>query len=89
MFKVKRKLLDECIKASVDYWASPISESEFKLTKKIHSSKVLGNTIGVDWLAIQNFIDGIVSSNGFCPYAENDEIYGALECLGWEVVDDD
>lgn len=39
------------------------------------------------WDSILNLLDGILATHGFCPDAENDEIYCALRCIGWEATD--
>lgn len=84
MKKIPKKLLDDCIEATRKYWAT--GNKSF-MAKKIEASQKLANEIGRSWLAVENFIDGILNSNGFCPDAENDEIYCALRCIGWEPVD--
>ena len=84
MKKIPKKLLDDCIKASRAYWASG---NKSVMARKMKASEKLANEIGRSWIAVQDFIDGILNSSGLCPDAENDEIYCALRCIGWEPVD--
>ena len=81
MKKIPKKKLDEAIELSRRYWASGDKKL---LGSKIDFAEELAKEIGVSWLALENFIDGIVSTQGMCPDAENDEIHCALRCIGWE-----
>lgn len=86
MKKIPKKLLDDCIEASRNYWdcyTDTEAEMERKLSVKSEAAQTLGDAIGVDGYSVANFIDGIVNNRGLCPDVENDEIYGALRCIGW------
>lgn len=85
MKKIPKKKLDEAIELSRRYWASGDNKL---LVSKIDFAEELAKEIGVSWLALENFIDGIVSTQGMCSDAENDEIYCALRCIGWMPVDE-
>lgn len=85
---IPKKLLDECIEATRAYWECPASETEERYEVKSEKNYALMDSIGVDWLSVQDFLDGILNSMGFCPDAENDEIYCALRCIGWMPVDE-
>jgi hypothetical protein len=82
--KIPKKLLDECIEATRTYWTCPAVEDSQRYKEKFDNCHELMNVIGVDWSAISDFLDSILRLNGFCPDAENDEIYCALRTLGWE-----
>lgn len=88
MKKMPKKLLDRCIEATRLYWNSPYEEDKLDnlLILKKKTYRELGKQINVSDYAISQFIDGIL--NGIYPDAENDEIYCALRCLGWDVVDE-
>lgn len=91
MKKIPKKLLDDCIEASRNFWdcyTDTEAEMERKLSVRRKAADALEDAIGVDWMSIANFIDGIVNHHGFCPDAENDEIYCALRCIGWDVVNE-
>ena len=84
MKKIPKKLLDECIEASRKYWATG---NKIILDKKQDAAENIADAIGISWLAVDNFIDGILNSYGICPDATNDEIYCALRTLGWDVTE--
>lgn len=86
MKKIPKKLLDNCIEASKAYWSNNFNAT--LLSAKKSTARTLANATGIDWLAVEMFIDGILVSKGFCPDAENDEIYCALRCIGWMPVDE-
>lgn len=86
MKKIPKKLLDECIEATRAYWNEDFNQS--LLTAKKRTASKLAEAIEIDWLAVEMFFDGILNSKGFYPDAENDEIYCALRCMGWEPTDE-
>lgn len=89
MKKIPKKLLDDYIEASRNYWHNT-DPSDSVINKNLNikreASFKLSKAIDVDWLCVTNFIDGILQRRGFCPDAENDEIYCALHVLGWMEV---
>ena len=90
MKKMPKKLLDAYIEASRAFWNGYMDsdyEQEERMHTKMKASFALERAVNVDWLSIQNFIDGILGIKGICPDAENDEIYCALRCLGWDIVE--
>lgn len=82
MKKIPKKLLDECIEASRAYWNSE-SFSASLLNAKKKTAQKLSKAIGIDWLAVENFVDALLDPRGLYPDVENDEIYCVLHCLGW------
>lgn len=84
MKKIPKKLLDECIEASRVYWATG---NKRILNKEMNAAENLEDAIGISWLPVINFIDGILNRRGICPDATNDEIYCALRTLGWDVTE--
>lgn len=89
MKKISKKKLDKVIELSRDYWQCDQTEDQRRvlLNRRYNLCEALGKETGVVFFAFDNFIGGIIA--GFCPDAENDEIYCALRCLGWEVTDED
>lgn len=87
MNKIPKKLLDELIEVNREYWNSENTNHK-ALDKRIAIAKKIEKKTGLDWLAIANFLDAILMSDGLEPDAENDEIYCALHCLGWMEVAD-
>lgn len=84
MKKMPKKLFDEILDLSREYWENGGEEI---LKKRIHISLSVEKITGVDWLHILDFVNSIVASRGLLPDAENDEIYSALRIIGWEVKD--
>lgn len=84
MKKIPKKLLDECIETTRAYWRCQMTEASQRYKENYGNCNALMDVIGVDWLSISDFLDSILRRNGFCPDAENDEIYCALRTLGWE-----
>lgn len=88
MKKIDKKKLDKAIALSREYWNGTWTEDERKalLEKRLVLSEALEKETGVVFFCFDNLLCGIFA--GFCPDAENDEVYCALRCLGWEVTDD-
>lgn len=87
MKKIPKKLVDECIDASRDYWNPERKYCEGLLELKEKSVKKLSEKARIDWLAVSHFFDSILILHGLAHDAENDEIYCALRVLGWDVID--
>ena len=84
MKKIPKKKLDTAIVLTKEYWASgdvTILGKLHRLAEKIHPD--------LEWTAILDMLHGIFKYQGICPDATEDEIYCALRCLGWEVVDEE
>ena len=91
MKTIPKKLFNKVISTTRLYWGSSLRNGEPDkglLYKRIELATQLQEQTGIDWLAITDFLDSIVKTNGLQPDAENDEIYCALRCLGWEVKDE-
>ena len=84
MKKILKKKLDKAIELTREYWATGNTDI---LGKRISLAQSLEKQTHVWWDAILYLLDGILETHGFYPDAENDEIYCALRCLGWEVTD--
>jgi hypothetical protein len=91
MKKIPKKLLDDCIEASRNYW-NCYNDTQEEMRRKLAvysgACDALGHAIGVDWVSVQDFFSSILRRNGFYNDAENDEIYCALRCIGWMPVDE-
>lgn len=88
MKKIPKKLLDELIESSRSYWRATFVDEE-SCQKAQEIAYKIENQCGLNWLAIKDFVDSILTDNGIVPDAENDEIYSALRVLGWEAIDND
>lgn len=85
MKKMPKKLFDEFIDLSRNYWDS--GEHQL-LTDRSYLSHNIEKITGIDWLSVQDLVDAIIRFRAFLPNAENEVIYNVLRVLGWEVVDD-
>lgn len=85
MKQISKKPLDEVIAITRQSWEASYEEGRDKWQKRIDLAVETVKEIG--WSPLIDFLDGILSSNGFAPDATNDEIYSVLRILGWEVVD--
>lgn len=85
MNQISKKKLNKIIDMTKEYWETG---DIGLLNKRMNLSEKLGKEIEVDWLAVLDFLDGILKCYGLCPDAEYDKIYCALRCIGWEAVDD-
>ena len=84
MKKINKRILDECIEMTRLYWGNKEIDAEI-LTDRIKTAK----KAEIDWCALINLLDSILSKGGFNPEASNLEIYLVLRLLGWEVVDEE
>ena len=80
MKKIPKKPFDEIIDMTRYYWAN--GGDDAFLQNRIDKAMSIEC---VGWLPVMDLMDSILNPHGFCPDAENDEIYCALRCLGWEV----
>lgn len=85
MKQIPKKLLDGLIYLKRMYW----KDGEVELLPGIMAlTKELGKDSNLEWLAIGDFLSGILMNNGLLPNADNETIYEALKLFGWEVVDE-
>jgi hypothetical protein len=84
MKKIPKKLIDEQIEATRLYWNG---SSRIALDQMRDSAFKIEKSYGIDFIAVWDFISAILKPHGIYPDAENDEIYCALRCLGWDTVE--
>ena len=80
--KISKKKLDKVLDLTRDYWES----GDFSvLRKRIDTAE----KTSVDWCALINMADAMLSNRGFCPDAPNELVYETLRLWGWEVADEE
>jgi hypothetical protein len=84
---IDKKLLDELIRLTKKYWETgDVDWIDARIEKaKRLSDQIFNNTHS--WLALSDFISGVVRTRGLKPKAENGDIYSALAVLGYEVAE--
>ena len=82
---IDKAVFDAVILLARDYWNSPYrDDSKTRL-------EVISNFLRKhfrEYICLYEFLQMTISKFGVNPEATNEEIYKALECLGWRVEDE-
>lgn len=83
---IDKAVFDVVIQLVRDYWNSPYGDdSKARL-------KVIGDFLTThfrEYIRLYEFLQTTLSAMGVNPEATNEDIYKALECLGWRVKDEE
>lgn len=89
MKKIDKALLDGFIEVHRELARTDVmDDAAFKeAVGRCHeSAERVQAACGVYWGAVDDFMHSILVLRGVCPEASNEDIYKALEILGWEVT---
>lgn len=84
MKKIPKKQFDKLVSLSRGYWEDG---STTLLQERIKVAIEINEVTGIDWLAIIDFVDGIIRRTGVLPGASDEMLYILLRVLGWEVAE--
>lgn len=89
---IKRKLLEDVVNTSREYWHSEICTDE-EIREACDrcgaAAEALEEDCGINAWTIRNFVDSLLRYDGLKREATNEEIIELLEKLGWTVTDDE
>ena len=84
MKQIPKKLLDALIFLKRLYW----KDGEREILPGIHALAMeIEDECNLEWLAIGDFLSGILMNKGLSPDTDNETIYEALKLFGWEVYE--
>jgi hypothetical protein len=84
MKQIPKKQFDELVRLSRDVWEN---DNLVVLKERIGVAREITSAVGLDWLALIDFVDSVIRTSGFMPGADDETLYRLLGALGWEVAE--